>query len=118
VKKVRKALSIEGPTFIAVYSPCVPGWGYPENKSIEVAKIAVETGFWPLYEVENGYYKINYKPRSPLPIEEFLKSQVRFAHLLNHPEAIEEIKRFIEQRWKFLEFMEKRREIEGIKEDV
>ncbi|MDI6851830.1 MAG: thiamine pyrophosphate-dependent enzyme [bacterium] len=118
VKKVRKALSIEGPTFIAVYSPCVPGWGYPENKSIEVAKIAVESGFWPLYEVENGYYKINYRPRNPVPIEEFLKSQARFAHLLNYPEAIEELKRFIQERWKFLEFMEKRREIDGVTENV
>lgn len=118
VKKVRKALSMEGPTFIAVYSPCVPGWGYPENKSIEMAKLAVETGFWPLYEVEHGFYKINYRPRNPLPIEEFLKSQTRFAHLLKKPEVVEGIREFIRERWDFLEFMATRKESRGLEENV
>ncbi len=114
VRKVRKALSVDGPTFISVYSPCVPGWGYQENKSIEVAKVAVESGFWPLYEVENGYYKINYKPRNPVPIEDFLKSQARYAHIVKRPELVDEIKKFVENRWKFLEFMAKRADIEKI----
>ncbi|HOK22829.1 MAG TPA: thiamine pyrophosphate-dependent enzyme [Candidatus Hydrothermia bacterium] len=118
IKKVRKALSIDGPTFISVYSPCVPGWGYPESKSIELAKLAVESGFWPLYEVENGIYNINYRPRNPIPVEDFLKSQSRFAHVLKRPELIEEIKEFMRKIWDFLEFMSTRKESEDKKENV
>jgi len=109
IRKVRKALSVEGPTFISIISPCVPGWGYPEHMSIELAKLAVETKFWPLYEVENGYYKINYKPRNPLPVIEFLKPQARFKHILNRPDLIEEIQRFVDERWERLLWLEQRK---------
>jgi len=91
------------------YAPCVPGWGYPEHMSIELAKLAVETKFWPLYEVENGYYKINYKPRNPLPVIEFLKPQARFKHILNRPDLIEEIQRFVDERWERLLWLEQRK---------
>jgi pyruvate ferredoxin oxidoreductase beta subunit len=58
------------------------------RSGIEVAKAAVETNFWPLFEVEYGKYKLNYKPAERKPIEEFLKGQKRFKHLLK-PENVE-----------------------------
>ena len=93
MKKVEKALSIEGPTFIDVLSPCPRGWRYDASRTIEIAKLAVLTGFWPLYEVENGKYRITYKPeKKRKPFKEWLKSQGRFKHLLK-----EENKEIVEQ---------------------
>ncbi len=107
-KKVQKGLEVDGPAFIAVLSPCPPGWGYPENLSITLAKTAVETRFWPLYEVENGYYKVTYKPRNFVPVEEFLKPQKRFKHVFKYPELLKKIQNNIENNWKRLLWLEQR----------
>lgn len=106
--KFAKAFSITGPKFINTYSPCVPGWGYHMSQTIAISKLAAETRLWPVYEVENGVYKINYKPKEVVPVEEFLKIQTRFKHLLapqNKP-IIESIQKTIEDRWKYLLMME------------
>ena len=55
-KKARKALEIEGPTFLLVLQPCTQVWKYPTSQYVNVAKLAVETNFWPLYEIEDGKY--------------------------------------------------------------
>ncbi len=102
IKKVQKALEADGPSFINVISPCQPGWNYPPDMSIELAKLAVETRYWPLYEYKDGSWKVNYKPRKPLPIIEFLKPQRRYKHILNRPELIEEIQQEIDKRWERL----------------
>jgi hypothetical protein len=81
VKKVEKALSIEGPKFINVIMPCTLGWVFPPDMGLEMAKLAVETCFWPLYEVENGRYTVNYKPKEMKPLTDFLNVQNRFSHL-------------------------------------
>lgn len=80
--KAQKAFSIKGPKVLVVLQPCTLGWGYPMDKTIEIAKLAVETRFWPLYEIENSKYKLNYKPSKDVPIVEFIKLQGRFKHLL------------------------------------
>jgi pyruvate ferredoxin oxidoreductase beta subunit len=82
VEKAKKAFETEGPAFLNIISPCVLGWGYPANKSIEIAKLATETNFWPLFEIENGVYKLNYEPKEKVPIINWLKSQSRFKHIL------------------------------------
>lgn len=79
--KVKKALSIKGPKFILVFSPCVALWKFPPEKTFEIAKLGTETNFWPLYEIENGEYKISYEPKERKSIEEFYKTQGRFKHL-------------------------------------
>ena len=80
--KANKAFEVDGPAFINIISPCVPGWGYPMSKSLEMAKLAVETCFWPLYEVENDKWKLNYDPKDKKrPIVDWLKPQSRFKHL-------------------------------------
>jgi pyruvate ferredoxin oxidoreductase beta subunit len=102
--KFAKAFSIEGPKFINILSPCVPGWGYHMSQTVKISKMAVETNLWPLYEVENGVYKITYKPKERKPIEEYLKLQVRFSHLLKpeNKEIVENIQKFIDWRWQQL----------------
>ncbi|MFW6381359.1 MAG: thiamine pyrophosphate-dependent enzyme, partial [Bacillota bacterium] len=60
--KVKRALMLEGPAFINVLSVCPRGWRTPENEGMELTKLAVETNYWPLYEVKEGEYKVNYKP--------------------------------------------------------
>ena len=80
-KKVEKAMSIRGPKFINVLQPCQLGWGYRMDLTVELGKLATDTCFWPLYEVENGKYKLSYKPKEKKPIAEFIKPQNRFKHL-------------------------------------
>jgi len=79
--KVEKALNTEGPAFINVLSPCPLGWRFPANKTIEISRLAVESKFWPLYEVVNGKYKLNYRPRKEVTIKDWMKLQGRFRHL-------------------------------------
>ncbi|UCD18980.1 MAG: pyruvate ferredoxin oxidoreductase, partial [candidate division WOR-3 bacterium] len=81
VTKVRKALDADGPSFINIYSPCRLGWAYVPEKTIKVSKLAIETCIWPLYEYENGKYRITVKPKEKKPITEFLNLQGRFGHL-------------------------------------
>jgi pyruvate ferredoxin oxidoreductase beta subunit len=102
VSKVEKALAVDGPTFINVLSPCPLGWGYDTSLSIELSRLAVETHFWPVYEYEDGKYKINIKPKQVKPLEDFLFKQARFKHLKNEPELVEEIKKSVEEKWNCL----------------
>src|SRR5512137_687040 len=79
--KAEKAFAVEGPAFINILAPCPRGWRTPSNVSIEIAKLGVQTGFWPLFEVENGHWRQTVQVRNKKPIEEFLKPQGRFKHL-------------------------------------
>ncbi len=79
--KAEKAFACDGPAFINVLSPCPRGWRTLPAKSIEIAKAGVQTGFWPLFEVENGVWRQTVKTPQLRPVEEFLKPQGRFKHL-------------------------------------
>ncbi|HDD45927.1 MAG TPA: pyruvate ferredoxin oxidoreductase [Candidatus Aenigmarchaeota archaeon] len=102
--KVKKAIASDGPSFINIFSPCVLNWGYAPHKTVEISKLAVETRFWPIYEVENGKYRINYKPAKPLPIEEFLKTQRRFRYMLKEENKwmVEKLQNHINEEWEKL----------------
>jgi pyruvate ferredoxin oxidoreductase beta subunit len=89
-RKVKKAISIKGPKYIQVHVPCPLGWRHETNQMLSVAKLAVETGLYPLFEYENGILT-NRRQFVPKPVEEYLKSQGRFKHLLNNPEEIKKI---------------------------
>jgi pyruvate ferredoxin oxidoreductase beta subunit len=103
--KVEKALNVKGPSFINVLSPCIPGWGVPANTTIKIAKLATETNFWPLYEVENGKYTINYDPEDrKKQMIEWIKLQKRFSHLMepaNKP-IIDKIQAKVDSDWELL----------------
>ncbi|MFA5145563.1 MAG: thiamine pyrophosphate-dependent enzyme [Candidatus Omnitrophota bacterium] len=86
-RKVKKAISIKGPKYIQVHAYCPLGWRYEVSLTLEVARSAVETGLYPLIEYENGVL-VSRKTITPKPVEEYLKLQGRFKHLLNNPEAI------------------------------
>lgn len=81
ITKFRKAFEIKGPKFINVLSPCNRGWRSRTDDAILLSKLAVDTCYWPLYEIENGVTKINYEPKEKKPVEEFLKPQGRFKHM-------------------------------------
>ncbi len=107
-EKAEKAIYTEGPAFLNTLSPCPRGWGYDPKDLILIEKLAVETCFWPLYEVVNGVYKVNYKPAKKLPVEEFLKPQKRFKHLFKEGNEwmIEEIQKEVDKKWEYLLSME------------
>lgn len=105
LRKAEKAFNIKGPAFINVLSPCVAGWKYPSHLSVKMAKLAVETCFWPLFEVENDVWTLNYDPGpNKKPMIEWLKLQGRFRHLLQPENAhiIEQIQRNVDTRWEDL----------------
>lgn len=109
IRKAEKAFSVDGPAVLNVLAPCPRGWRYATDQSIKMARLAVETGIWPLYEVENGKYKITVKPKELKPVEEWLKTQGRFRHLFKpgNENLIEEIKEFIRRKIAALEALEK-----------
>jgi pyruvate ferredoxin oxidoreductase beta subunit len=83
LRKVKTALETKGPTFINVWVPCVPGWRIEPEACIKVAKLGVETGATPLFEIINGKHKLNMPVDSAKlkPVDEYLKIQGRFRHL-------------------------------------
>ena len=103
IKKLRKAKQIKGTKYIHILSPCPTGWRYSGSKTVEIGKLAVETGMWALYEIENGEFKLS--PRSaPLvdkskrkPVELYLRAQGRFRNLTD--EDIAEIQRWVDETW-------------------
>ena len=103
-EKAEKAIYTEGPTFLNVLSPCPRGWGYPTDMLMQINKLAVETCYWPLYEVVDGKYHITYKPAKKLPVEEFLKPQKRVKHMFQpgNEWMIEEFQKEVDKRWEEL----------------
>jgi pyruvate ferredoxin oxidoreductase beta subunit len=89
-RKVKKALSIKGPKYIQIHVPCPLGWRHDPAFTIEIAKLAIDTGLFPLIEYENGVL-IGRRQITPKPVEEYLKTQGRFKHLLNNPDEIKRI---------------------------
>lgn len=89
IQKVKKGLEVEGPAYIQVFSVCPTGWRCETDITIELGRLAVETGVFPLYEVEDGNYKMSLTPEKLKPLAEYTKLQRRFRHL--KPEALDEI---------------------------
>ncbi|MFA5156950.1 MAG: thiamine pyrophosphate-dependent enzyme [Candidatus Omnitrophota bacterium] len=89
-RKVKKAMSIKGPKYMQIHVPCPLGWRHGPELTFEVAKLAVDTGLYPLIEYENGKL-IAVRQIQPKPVEEYLKAQGRFKHLLNNPEEVRKI---------------------------
>jgi pyruvate ferredoxin oxidoreductase beta subunit len=91
MNKVKKARAIEGPSFIHCLSVCPTGWRVPTEDCIKAGRLAVETGVFPLYEIEEGKYTMSLAPERLRPVEDYLKIQGRFRHLT--PDHIERIQK-------------------------
>ena len=104
MNKVEKAMSIDGPAFLNILAPCPRGWRFESKLSIKLTQVAAETCFWPLFEVENGVWKINYKPKEKKPLVEWLKMQGRFKHLMRpeNQHVIDELQATVDQKWEAL----------------
>ena len=106
VTKSQKAFAVKsGPSFLNVLSLCHRGWRYPEKDAVQVSKLAVETGYWPLIEIENGVWRFTYKPKERKPVVEFLKTQGRFKHLFKEENkyVLDKIQKDIDSQWERLE---------------
>jgi len=103
-EKAEKAIYTPGPAFLNVLAPCPRGWRYDTPKLLEISKLATDTCVWPLYEVVDGEWKLTYKPKKKLPVEEWLKPQGRFKHLFEKQNAhlLEDLQREVDVRWERL----------------
>lgn len=103
-EKAEKAIYTKGASFLNVLAPCPRGWQYNTPDLMDLNKLAVETCFWPLYEVIDGKYIVNYIPKNKLPVRDFLKAQGRFKHLFKagNEYMIDEIQAEVDKRWESL----------------
>jgi pyruvate ferredoxin oxidoreductase beta subunit len=99
--KSRKAAAAQGPSFLNVFADCNRGWRHGTDTTVEVMRQAVDTCYWPLYEVDNGVWRLNYKPKEKKPVEEWLKTQGRFSHLFQPQfrHVIDEIQAKLDEEW-------------------
>jgi pyruvate ferredoxin oxidoreductase beta subunit len=104
MNKVQRALAVDGPAFINVLQPCRLGWAYKPENTMTLSRLAVETCMWPIYEVIDGEYKINVKPKEKKPVVEFLKDQGRFKHLFKpgNEAILADIQKEVDARWEKL----------------
>lgn len=103
-EKAEKALYTPGAAFLNILAPCPRGWRYNAEDMMAITKLAVETCYWPLYEVIDGEYKLSYRPKEKQPIENFLKPQGRFKHLFKkgNEDLLAEIQADVDKRWEEL----------------
>jgi pyruvate/2-oxoacid:ferredoxin oxidoreductase beta subunit len=100
VRKAQKARDMEGSRFLHIYASCATGWRIPSEMSIKIARMAVQTNIFPLYEVEDGLrYTINYKPKEYL-VREYFKLQGRFRHLTD--KDLDVIQEMVNEDWNML----------------
>ena len=103
-EKAHKGLYTSGAAFLNVLAPCPRGWRYEAADLMKICKLAVDTCYWPLYEVVEGQWRLTHKPVKKLPIEDFMKPQGRFKHLFTkeNEHLIHVIQEEIDQKWAVL----------------
>ncbi|MDH3511463.1 MAG: thiamine pyrophosphate-dependent enzyme [Gammaproteobacteria bacterium] len=101
-RKIETARSLKGPRLILALAPCPTGWGYDPELSIDVGKLAVQTGIWPLKEYIDGQVQHTKVPKARRPVEDYLRLQGRFAHLFEpqrQDKLIDEIQGRVDAYW-------------------
>ncbi len=103
-EKAHKAIYTQGACFLNVLSPCPRGWRYETEDLAEICQLAVDTCVWPLYEIENGKWRLTYEPKKKKPVEEFLAKQGRFKHMFRpgNEWMIENTQEYVDEEWKKL----------------
>jgi pyruvate/2-oxoacid:ferredoxin oxidoreductase beta subunit len=100
IRKAEKARSMKGSRFLHIFASCPTGWRIPSEMSVKIARMAVQTNIFPLYEVEDGVrYTINYKPKEYL-VREYFRLQGRFRHLTE--EDLDQIQGMVDEDWGLL----------------
>jgi len=114
-RKIKRAAEItragEGFAYLHVQQPCATGWYFPPEKTVEIGRLAVQTGAWPLVHIDHGDFKIDVKPRELRPIKEYLQPQARFRHLKE--EQFEILQRDVQSDWEALLELDKRGRFPG-----
>jgi pyruvate ferredoxin oxidoreductase beta subunit len=103
-RKVKKALSINGPSYIQLFAPCTLGWKFTPGLTVSIARLAVETNFSPLYEVDNGLFILNKRVDKPKLVSEYLKLQGRFKNLTKEEIAV--LQKDVDKEYEFLKGLE------------
>jgi pyruvate ferredoxin oxidoreductase beta subunit len=102
-RKVKKACEYQGPCFLHVFAPCPTGWRHGSDSTIQIARLAVETGVFILWEMEGGYrpdgFKVTKKPKSPRkPVIEYLKMQGRYRHIVKNEKEVAKIQKMVDDQ--------------------
>ena len=102
--KAERAIYTPGAAFLNVMSPCPRGWGYDSSELMTICRLAVDICYWPLYEVIDGKWMLNYIPKKKLPIEDFLRPQKRFKHLFKpgKEELLAQFQTEVDRQWEAL----------------
>ncbi len=95
--KAKKGADMKGAAYLHIFAPCPTGWRTLPDDTVDIGRIAVETGIFPLYEVVNGDYKMTYTPQELLPVKDYLKGQGRYRHLTE--QDIEEIQQMVKNNY-------------------
>jgi len=109
IRKIKKAVKYKGLKYIHLLAPCPVGWRFPPSKTVEVGRLAVLTGMWPLYEIEKGKFRLTGISRTLLdkskrrPIIEYIKVQGRFSHLTE--EDIRVLEEYVDSLWEDIKKM-------------
>lgn len=103
-RKVSKAAEVvsedKGLAYLHIHAPCPTGWRFPTSETVNLARLAVQSGMWMLYEVEEGRRKLNLRPQKRIPVREYLKVQGRFDSLSD--QEIREIQEEVDRTWNSL----------------
>jgi pyruvate ferredoxin oxidoreductase beta subunit len=112
--KVRRAMEFHGARYIHILVPCPLGWGHDSAATIRIARLAKETGLFPVFEAEDGRVTQVSKIKRKLPVEDYLRGQLRFAHLFRDPpqrDVIDRIQQLADRnilRYRLLDDVERR----------
>lgn len=103
-EKAHKAIYTKGASFLNVLSPCPRGWRYEAEDLAEICQLAVDTCVWPLYEIEDGKWRLTYEPKRKKPVELFLAKQGRFKHMFEpgNEWMIENTQEYVDKEWEKL----------------
>lgn len=105
-QKSEKAIYTEGAAFLNIMTPCPRGWRYEMSDIMKICQLAIDTCYWPMFEVDHGVWTITYEPKKKLPIEDFLREQGRFKHLFKpgNEELIAQFQAEVDRRWEDLQY--------------
>jgi pyruvate ferredoxin oxidoreductase beta subunit/oxalate oxidoreductase subunit beta len=107
VNKVRKALSSDRPSLVQLLAPCPKGWAFPPEETVEIGRMAINTGMWALWEYEKGRFRITSRPKTRKNIREYVTKQGRFSHLWKNEAALEYMQLSVDEQWSYWEEMDK-----------